>query len=168
MNEDKIIEIVKDFISYIRFDKKTKYGVRKQYMAIENLLDLYQQQKQQITELQAINEEHKKINGELREENKKLSEELVEGICNKIDVEEFEKMRAELERYKKYYQNEINLISNYVSKDKIKAVVEEIKKEKNIASENLLRKAVNYAVDGAVCQELDYFQGKLEDLLEED
>lgn len=51
MSEDKIIEIVKDFISYIRFDEKPKYGVRQQYMAIENLLDLYQKEREKNKEL---------------------------------------------------------------------------------------------------------------------
>lgn len=63
MDEDEIIEIVKDFISYIRFDEKPKYGVRQQYMAIENLLDLYQKEREKNNKyiIHLTDEQYKKV-----------------------------------------------------------------------------------------------------------
>ena len=57
-------------------------------------------------EQKQLNEVHQKINGELR-----------------IKVKE-------LEKFKLYYQNEINLLANYVHKDKIKEKIEEVKNSK--------------------------------------
>ena len=52
MNEDEIIQIVKDYINYIRFDEKPKYSASQWQMAIEDLLDLYQQEKEKNKELE--------------------------------------------------------------------------------------------------------------------
>ena len=86
MDKEEIINIVKDFISYIRFNEKTKYGVRKQYMAIEGLLDLYNKEKEKNKELEnkyndlkQIEEKHRIENGELRTKINELERE-VEGL----------------------------------------------------------------------------------------
>ena len=74
MSEDEIIERVEHFININVLYGKT-YGfttddLKKYQQVFKGLLDLYNNQKQQITELQAINEEHRKENGKLRKELK--------------------------------------------------------------------------------------------------
>ena len=123
MSEDEIIKIVKDFISYIRFDEKPKYGVRQQYMAIENLLDLYQQEKEKnndlinfiegIDELKGIN----KIN------------ELVD-IINKyqddfISKDKIREKIKELEGQEDWYREHNSIDDLYGRIDELKELLEE-------------------------------------------
>lgn len=88
MSENEAEIKVQDFISYVRFNEQPKYTEKDWLLAIETILDLYNNQKQRIEtlqvmgkilngrcdELKALEEEHKKENGELRKELKQEKE----------------------------------------------------------------------------------------------
>lgn len=46
MSEEEIIEIVQDYINYIRFKENARYSINQWFMAIEDLLDLYNKEKE--------------------------------------------------------------------------------------------------------------------------
>ena len=93
MSEKEIIKIIDDFLYehefYLSFIDEEKE--KKQYLAIQGLLDLYQQEKEK--------------NKELEGENTKLSEEIIENICKNVEAEVFEEMRLELKQEKEKNKN---------------------------------------------------------------
>ena len=46
MNEEEIINIVKDYVNHNRYDDKPKYSEKQWFMAIEDLLYMYSQEKE--------------------------------------------------------------------------------------------------------------------------
>ena len=52
MNEEEIIKIAEDFVNYIRFKEKPKYSESQWFMAIEDLLDMYRQEKEKKKKLE--------------------------------------------------------------------------------------------------------------------
>lgn len=52
MSEEEIINVVRDYINYIRFNEKAKYSINQWQMAIEDLLDLYDKEKEKNAKLE--------------------------------------------------------------------------------------------------------------------
>lgn len=68
INKEEIINIVLDICIY----KGDNDGLsKKEYQAIHDLVKLYKKEKEKNKELEVINEEHQKLNGELQ---KKITE----------------------------------------------------------------------------------------------
>ena len=100
INVGSIEEDINELKTLLFQDRLTNYGKRKMINYYEN----------EITRQKQINEEHQKINGELRERIKELEE------ANKIFALEGSKVRLSL------YIKE-----NYIPKQKIKEKIEEVK-----------------------------------------
>ena len=102
--------------------------------AIENLINRNKQ-------LEEIEKEHQKENGELRERVK------------------------ELEKYENYYKNErVQLIP----KLKVIKLKEKIDKEHDKAVINFINKKENFVADGDVAQTLNWVSGEIKELLGDD
>jgi len=69
--EKKAIEYWKHYMSILHWNTQL---ASEHYMKL--LLDLIEKQQKQIQDLKQINEEHRKLNGQLREENRELKKEI--------------------------------------------------------------------------------------------
>jgi predicted nuclease with TOPRIM domain len=121
MGEDEIIKNLNDLLEHNYLEDIYYLREENDYIvynnSIQGLLDLYNNQKQQFTELQAINEEHRKENGELRKELKQKKEK-IEAMNKGID---------ELVREKQDLKTELYM--NSISKDKIRAKIKELEEK---------------------------------------
>lgn len=140
MSEEEIIKECEELIIEINSHKDKDFIGRLYYKnrpieeLLKGLLDLYNQQKQQTIKLQAINEEHKKENGELIKVIKQEGELRKELEQEKEKNETLESLlQGNLYALYLYYkqstiEREEELI-NSVSKDKIRNFIKEETKE---------------------------------------
>lgn len=140
MSQEEAIKILKE-INVVDFyntytDSTTDFSEPRKYCdAIETILDLYNKEKETSHFLQS----------QLDEANAKL-------------IEEKEKNK-ELERYKKYYQNERNLLDSYISKDKIRTKIKELEDLNSKFSQRVIKSKEIYLTE--------MVQNILKELLEE-
>ena len=154
-----------------------EYSERDIAYAIVFLLDLYNNKKQQLAELQALEEEHRKENGELRKEYQELDENFTLVIIGKERLEKELKQEKEkndelatfieaIEECKKLKKPVIELIhemnkfdDELISKDKIKPFIKAIESWADYIQEdegcyykglNKLAQKLNDTLDGKI------------------
>lgn len=153
----------KEKMNYIDLSNSCGNECEEFVTAIETVLSDYQRQLE-------INEEHKKLNGELREEIIQLKEE------NKKQWKiGYEEARGYYEKYN--YKLKCELKANSISKDVIKEVIQKIEQEEFIiqkAFDNLwkIESKTNFekqrlAEYSSMQQEVSAIKGWLEELLQE-
>lgn len=127
MNEEKIIDYLKEIIQEIEYRHKdgelilvNDTTTDKLYYSIKGLLDLYNKEIQRNKNLEQIEKEHKEENGRLREENINLKEKIVRqqeqlNIANK-------KILAQ--------KGQLKVVNNsYILKSKVKEIIKLLDKE---------------------------------------
>ena len=126
MNEEKIIDYLKEIIQEIEYRHKdgelilvNDTTTDKLYYSIKGLLDLYNKEIQRNKDLEQIEKEHKEENGRLREKNINLKEKIIRqqeqlNIANK-------KILAQ--------KGQLKVVNNsYIPKSKVKEKIEEYNK----------------------------------------
>lgn len=139
MSEEEIIEKVKTLIRFNEQDEKIRYS---DFELMPNKTNY-----QALKGLLYLYNKEKKKNKELEKRNNEC-----------IKVGDLERAVSLL-----VYRNDLN---NYVSKDKIKKLLEKIKQEHDVAITKMLNEDYHLAENGAVCQTLGYIEGQIEELLE--
>ena len=106
LSEEEIIEYLENQDNSMKWNYQTLH-------AIKGLLDLYNKQKQEIENLQSINKEHQKLNGQLREE--------IEKHCNAREIEEkyIKENFISKDEYKKLETKYQNVERELLHRDKI-------------------------------------------------
>ena len=87
---------------------------------------------------------------------------VIKGLL-KLYGEEKEKNK-ELERYKKYYRNERNLLDSYISKDEIKQRIKELEEMRDDHADEIKRNVRFYSIYDSYNLQI----AELQDLLEEE
>lgn len=139
MSEEEIIEKVKTLIRFNEQDEKIRYS---EFELMPNKTNY-----QALKGLLYLYNKEKKKNKELEKRNNE---------CIKV---------GDLERAVSFLMNR-NDLNNYISKDKIKKLLEKIKQEHDVAITKMLNEDYHLAENGAVCQTLGYIEGQIEELLE--
>ena len=129
--EEKAIDMLEKFITEHKlYNIKQSNGLEE---SLEILLDLYNEQKERLKELEEIEKEHKKQNGELQERVKFCK---VHNLPE--DVESIVFYKEDFER---------NFGNDFISKEKIKAKIKELEQIKNTALTDRTVEMMNDKID---------------------
>ena len=181
INVGSIEEDINELKTLLFQDRLTNYGKRKMINYYEN----------EITRQKQINEEHKRLNGELREKVKELEEknkhlsntsdyETISLECTNLEEQleiannRIQELEEENKRKDKFIKMAKEVIENSILKQKIKDLLTEIQEEYNKLDKEIDKQIKDKNKDYYKCKEniaimqtLAYCRDKFEGLLEE-
>lgn len=144
--EKKAIEDLKEEINRpvevreYKFDTFILYNI-KNAKIILNLIEKQQAELDSYNNLKQIEQEHKKINGELREELKR-ERETSHFLQSQLDI-----ANANIIHLKIAKEESEELLENSVSKDKIREKIEEVKSLENASIADILESEKEFCID---------------------